>query len=460
MKVVIPYNPRPLQLDIHKGMDERRWAVLVIHRRFGKTVMLINHMIRRALTCTADNPRFLYLAPFRNQAKRLAWDYLKKFTEPIPGRKIHETELRIDFTHNNARIYLDGADNAEAHRGIYLDGAVLDEYKDINPNIFSSILRPALSDRQGWCVFSGTPNGRDHFFEALTYAQGNPDIWFSIVLKASETGYIDEAELRDARRTMSEEAYEREYECSFDFVQGKKIYPEYNHKIHLSHISLSPTRPTTIYRGWDNTGLSPAIILMHITSTGQLLVFKEFCFFDVGIAEATESMLLWCNANLPQGCKFVDYADPAGKNRDSTKMSPRDYIILRSRELGQEIWPMDGIQTWDIRRESVAGRLTRMVNGEPAMMVDAASCPKLVEGFAGAYAYREIANMPGFYSKEAIKNHVSHIHDALQYPLTRLFMNTSGIETPANVISLEDDRDFNYHSFDTIQTGRSAIAGY
>ena len=34
-------------------------------------------------------------------------------------------------------------------RGIYLDGIVLDEYADMDPRVWSEIIRPALADRQG-----------------------------------------------------------------------------------------------------------------------------------------------------------------------------------------------------------------------------------------------------------------------------------------------------------------------
>lgn len=213
-RIIIPYRPRPLQAQIHQELDTHRWAALAIHRRFGKTVMLENHLIKKALLCDKPNPRFAYIAPYLKQAKTVAWDYLKHYTDKIPGREYNESELRVDLP-NGARIRLFGADNADSLRGIYLDGVVLDEYATMDPRVFSQILRPALSDRLGWCVFAGTPNGRNHFYDILTTATDHRD-WYSCILKASETGVIPEEELEDARRVMSEDEYQREYECSFD----------------------------------------------------------------------------------------------------------------------------------------------------------------------------------------------------------------------------------------------------
>jgi phage terminase large subunit-like protein len=123
-----------------------RFAVLVAHRRAGKTVACVNELIKGALTCQAKNPRFAYIAPLFKQAKDVAWEYLKEYTAVIPGREVNETELRVDLP-NGGRIRLYGADNPDALRGIYLDGVILDEYADMRPSIWTEVLRPALSDR-------------------------------------------------------------------------------------------------------------------------------------------------------------------------------------------------------------------------------------------------------------------------------------------------------------------------
>jgi len=159
-EVVIPYKPRDLQKTIHN--DLKRWNVLVCHRRFGKTVFAINELLKGAMMSRLNNPRFAYLAPTYKQAKSIAWDYLKEYSRPIPGIKINESELRIDYP-NGARIQLYGCDSPDALRGIYLDGAILDEYAQMPRNLFGEVIRPALSDRTGWAIFIGTPKGHNAF---------------------------------------------------------------------------------------------------------------------------------------------------------------------------------------------------------------------------------------------------------------------------------------------------------
>jgi phage terminase large subunit len=215
------YVARPLQRELH--MKCRRFSVLVMHRRFGKTVWAINHTIDKGLRNARHNPQYAYLAPFRDQAKRIAWEYLKQYTQNIPGVEVNEAELRVDIPRpdkdDRVRIMLMGADNYDAIRGMYLDGVILDEFAQINPIAWREVLRPALSDRLGWAIFLGTPKGRNEFCDmyerAVKLMAADDKEWFAALYRASETGIIPKEELESLKKDMSEDEYEQEYECSF-----------------------------------------------------------------------------------------------------------------------------------------------------------------------------------------------------------------------------------------------------
>lgn len=216
MTITIPYCPRNQWKGIdgiHALIKKARFSVLVAHRRFGKTVGVINHLIKEALTTTKKDCRYGYIAPYRNQAKSIAWDYLKHYSAPIPGIKINEGELSIDYP-NGSRIRLFGADNADALRGLYFDGVVLDEIADMKPDVWGEIVRPALSDRRGFAVFIGTPKGQNLFFEL--YQQGRiTDNWYAGMYRADETGVIPNEELTALKAEMSENQYRQELLCDF-----------------------------------------------------------------------------------------------------------------------------------------------------------------------------------------------------------------------------------------------------
>ena len=212
-RIVIPYSPREQFLGFHNR--KQRWACVVAHRRAGKTVACVNDLIKGALTCPLENPRFAYVAPFLAQAKDVAWVYLKHFAGAVPGAQTNESELRVDFP-NGGRVRLYGADNYERMRGVYLDGVVPDEYADMDPRVWPEVIRPALSDRRGWATFIGTPKGRNDFFKLMHGGDGwigavnSPD-WYALTLRASETGLVAHAELEDARAMMTPEQFAQEY---------------------------------------------------------------------------------------------------------------------------------------------------------------------------------------------------------------------------------------------------------
>ena len=153
-EIVIPYKPRFPQTEIHEKLEQFRFVVLVAHRRMGKTVMVVNHLIKQALLCPREMGLFAYVAPFKNQAKNIAWNYLKKFTEPVPGRIVNEQELFVQLP-SGAKIRIFGADNPDALRGLYFDGIVLDEVAQMEPYVwFQSTLprreRPAVASGTTW----------------------------------------------------------------------------------------------------------------------------------------------------------------------------------------------------------------------------------------------------------------------------------------------------------------------
>lgn len=213
--VTIDYKPRSFFLPFHERTQ--RFACIVAHRRAGKTTACIQELQKAALTCKLDRPRFAYIAPFLSQAKRAAWDILKHAAAPLVphGADIKEGEVLVNYP-NGGQVRLYGADNPDSLRGIYLDGAVNDEHAQQDPTVWPEIIRPALTDRQGWATFIGTPKGRDAFYRIWREAETDNLGWYAAKFPVSLTKIIPEEELANARRMMSAAQYAREFECSFD----------------------------------------------------------------------------------------------------------------------------------------------------------------------------------------------------------------------------------------------------
>lgn len=222
--MAVTYVPRPQFLPFHNR--EQRWSVVVTHRRAGKTVALANDLVVGALECPLYRPQLAYVGPTFTQAKRIAWQYLKDYSEPYWVKDPSESELKVTLKAQNGQgtIYCLGADKPDALRGMYLDAAAMDEYALFRPSVWTQIIRPALSDRNGWAVFTSTPRGRNLFHKVYREAQLHPDQYNLVMLSAARSGIIPAMELEDLRKHMDPEEFAQEYLCSFDSALKGAIY--------------------------------------------------------------------------------------------------------------------------------------------------------------------------------------------------------------------------------------------
>lgn len=246
------YAPRAVFQPLHNRT--KRWAVVVAHRRAGKTVAMCADLVISALECKHPKPQVAYLAPFREQAKKVAWAYLKDLTKPLWAKPPNESELKITLYNGRAgdyaTIYVGGSDNPDSYRGLYFDAVVIDETGQVRPSTWYSVLRPALSDRQGTAIFAGTPAGKNFFWHMREEARLNPDTHLLLELPASKTGILHPDELRDAKAQMTEETYAVEYEVSFDAAvpgayYAKQIGEAYEQN-RIGSYSVDPENPVDL----------------------------------------------------------------------------------------------------------------------------------------------------------------------------------------------------------------------
>jgi hypothetical protein len=281
-EILIPYDPRPHQHELHDALDNQRFVVAVMHRRAGKTVAAINHLIKAAIECDKPNPRFAYIAPTYSQAKRVAWDYLLEYTRPL-NATANIAELRVDFWGRRVSLY--GSDNPDSLRGQYFDGVVIDEVGDQNPRIWNEILRPALADRLGWACFIGTPKGANHFAELADRAKSEEG-WKYLEYKASQTKILPESELKAAYREMGEDKYNQEFECSFNAAVEGSYYGKLINDLERDH---------------------------HITDFPRDDLCRSFTSWDLGMGDSTA---IWVAQVVGKEIRLLDCVENHGQALD------------------------------------------------------------------------------------------------------------------------------------------------
>ena len=395
------YRPRSFFVPFHQRAA--RWAVLVCHRRAGKTVAAINDLVARAINtakahASQHGPQYAYVAPFREQAKRVAWQYLLTATD-APGVRIATNIADLTITlFNGAKIMLFGADNPDAIRGIYLDGVVIDEPAQMRSRVFTEVIRPLLADRKGWCVFIGTPAGKDAFWRLRETARATAS-WFYMELKASVSGILDAAELADAARVMSEDEYEQEFEVSFDAAIRGSYYGRIINDlgVRLGHYPHDPALP------------------VHVS-------------FDLGY---TDSTALWFWQALGPELRYIRAEEHAGlaiaDYVDLLRAQPYVYgdIYLphdaraRSLQTGMSIQEIlknaHGIKGLIAPEFSVQQGIqaARFVLTSPATFIDAVGCADGVEALR--QYQREYDDKKQTFKEQPKHDHTSHFADSFRY---------------------------------------------
>jgi phage terminase large subunit len=421
--VRVPYQPRTAFLPFHHR--SQRFACMVCHRRAGKTVATVNEAVTRALYNRRKRPRYAYIAPLRSQAKKVAWEYVKESVQGIEAKKPSESELVATIQlpkGQKATLELFGADgpNAEAMRGNYFDGAIVDEYGDMAPSVLGKIIMPTLADRQGWLVLIGTFKGKNHFYRKYRESLGldlGADIdpeevrreWFNMLLKASLSGILPASELAIQRRELEEDEYLQEYECDPSAAVKGTYYAktigqlESSGQIFSDEAAYDPEQPVE-------------------------------CVFDIG---RTDGTAVWFWQKRPGGVALIDYFEMQGKGCDEAFEELdgiADGTSRRMKYTYRHIWlPHDAkAKTFATKKSTIEQFLARygaqVVRLVPELsFLDGIAAARKVlpkcwfhrltsDGVEGLRAYqREWDEENKVFSKNPLHNWASHPSDSFRY---------------------------------------------
>jgi len=206
--------------------DQTRFRVVAAGRRCGKSRLAAWLLIVNGLQANLPNSHVFYVAPTQGQARDIMWKLLVELGAPVI-RSSHINNMQITLI-NGSTISLKGADRPDTMRGVSLKFLVLDEYADMKAEVFEEILRPALADQKGGCLFIGTPKGRNHFYDLFKYAElsGDEDTTFTAWHFTSyDNETLDPEEIDVAKKSMSTHAFQQEFMASFK-NQSSEMFKE------------------------------------------------------------------------------------------------------------------------------------------------------------------------------------------------------------------------------------------
>jgi hypothetical protein len=138
---------------------------------------------------------------------------LKKFTRDIPWLNSNESELLLKLP-NWSSIRLFWADTPDSLRWLDLRWVIFDEYSQQPANIYSEIVFPMINANNWFAVWIWTPKWKNSFY-TLYERWSKDNKFYTRLLWVSQTKLLNEEQLQEAKKEMTQEEYEQEYECSF-----------------------------------------------------------------------------------------------------------------------------------------------------------------------------------------------------------------------------------------------------
>jgi hypothetical protein len=348
-------------------------------------------------------PRFFAGAPTRDQAKRIFWDDLKALSDPELIHDVSDGELCITYI-NGAQVWVVGMDKPERIEGQPWDGGGLDEFANMKPNAWGANVRPALSDRKGWCDLFGVPEGRNHYYEVDLRAKAQ----MKELGDASEWGHyswpsrdiLPPEEIEAARRDLDELTFAQEYEASFVNFEGRAYY-QFTEETHCAPLKYDPVSVLTFAFDF-NVEPGVAAVIQEQRLPGQYERDKNGVqLLDRPIIGTGVIGEVWIprNSNTPAVCRklIADwgkhpgpvrcYGDATGGARGTAKVAGSDWDLIRT-----ELQPVfkDRL-SFRVKSANPKERArinavnTRLRNGigEIHLMVDGAKAPHVVKDFEG-----------------------------------------------------------------------------
>jgi phage terminase large subunit len=277
----------------------------------------------RELARHASNPnqQVWYVAPSYRMAKGIVWDQLKGRLKDLRWIEAsNEAELKLRLK-NGSVIHLKGADNPDSLRGVGLDFIVLDEFQDIEPRVWTEVLRPTLSDKGGKAMFLGTPRGVGSWSHEMYTMALSTDNWDSWTYTTLDGGNVPESEIDEARRDMDLKTFEQEYLATFNTYSGM-VYYNFDRKAHLKSYPNPDVKEIFVGQDFNVGALASAIAIIE----GDTVFFVDELLLDSSSTEDTCDEL---KRRYPNS-KITMFPDPAGRQRRSSAGGRTDISILQN----------------------------------------------------------------------------------------------------------------------------------
>lgn len=353
-------------------------------RRSGKTELAKRQLVRCCYLPPREDARYFAGAPTRDQAKAIYWSDLKAMVpKELMAGAPSESHLVIPFI-TGSELHVVGMDRPERIEGRPWDGGVLDEYANMKPGAWPENVRPALSDRRGWCWLIGVPEGRNHYYDLYKYAiSGIDDEWDGFTWKSIDI--LPPEEVEAAKRQLDPLTFEQEYEASFINFAGRAYYP-FDDRVHCAPLHYDPQAPLVFCFDFNvEPGTAVVCQEQELPSgeTGTGVIGEVYIPRNSNTRAVCRKLVEdWRR----HGGRIMCYGDATGGARGSAKVQGSDWDLIKEELSGfgaQVHYRVPQHNPQERARINAVNTRLRSGDGLVRLMVDPVRAPNVVKDFEG-----------------------------------------------------------------------------
>lgn len=412
-----PLRYHPVQHRLWKS--ETRFKVVVAGRRSGKTELAKRDLVRKAAGARREDARYFAAAPTREQAKGLYWEDLKLLVPRDMVAKVSETDLSIRLVHGPS-ITVVGLDKPQRIEGRPWDGGVVDEFADVRRRAWEAHIRPALADRQGWCTFTGVPEGRNHFYRLYKRALDGRSGWEAFHWVSADI--LPAEEIRSAMEDLDADMFAQEFEASFISFRGR-AYRSFNEGEHYAvglHRRYRPDRPLVFCLDF-NVEPGAAVVCQEMMLPnglrGTAVIGEVHIPYDSDTPSVCRRLVRdWAGHQAP----VLVYGDATGAARKTSAVNGSDWQLARqflSSSFPRVHFMVPRANPAERDRLNAVNSRLKTRSGRVRLMVDPARAPETVMDLEGV---RLLEGGSGEINKAKDKDR-THWTDGLGYYVEKRF---------------------------------------
>lgn len=199
------------------------------------------------------------------------------------------------------------------------------------------------------------------------------------------------------------------YGNQYGFVQeGKPVFPEYNDTVHGAKDDIAFVAGEPVFIG-IGLSLASAALFGQRRKNGQWVWLDEL-LADQGAIAFAEQLKARMASEYPGGTVFRIFTQKPDNHDDADAEAIQ---ILRGRGVNAQPCRVNDAV---LRREAVAGVLSRLIHGDPALLISP-KCEMTREAMNGGYCYPKLQVAEERYGDEPAKNRYAPLGDAAQVML-------------------------------------------